>query len=45
MHRFARAFISVMLLAAAALAAGCTGSFTGEFSPDKIWEKQNREGN
>lgn len=45
MERFARAFISVLLLAAATLSAGCSGVSDGRFSPDQFWEKQSREGN
>jgi hypothetical protein len=47
MHRFAHVFISVLLLAAAALSAGCGGGVAsdGSFSPDLFWKKQQREGN
>jgi hypothetical protein len=45
MLRCARAFVSVLLLAAATLAGGCGGVTDGSFSPDKFWEKQNRDGN
>jgi hypothetical protein len=46
MQRFARAFISVLLLTAATLSGGCGGSVSdGRFSPEKFWEKQHREGN
>lgn len=44
MDRFVRACVSALLLAAAALAVGCAGSFTGPFSPDKFLEKTGGEG-
>ena len=37
MNKFARAFISVLLLAAAGLGAGCGFISEGKFNPDKFW--------
>jgi hypothetical protein len=48
MHRFVRACVSVLFLAAAALAAGCGGftpdRFTGDFSADKFLQKSGGDG-
>ena len=44
MGRFARAFMSVLLLAAVGLAAGCGGGVGGgKFDVDAFWEKQRKE--
>jgi hypothetical protein len=43
MCRFARAFVSVLLLAAAGLGAGCGLISEGKFNPDKMWLKQAGE--
>jgi hypothetical protein len=45
MHRFARTFISVMLLAVVTLSAGCGGVSDGSFSSEQFWKKQQGEGN
>jgi hypothetical protein len=37
MSKFARVWISVLLLAAAGLGAGCGFISEGRFNPDKIW--------
>jgi hypothetical protein len=39
MYRFVRAFMSVLLLAAAGIGAGCGFISEGKFNPDKIWLK------
>jgi hypothetical protein len=39
MNRFALAFISVLLLGAAGLGAGCGFISEGKFNPDKFWLK------
>ena len=43
MDRFARAFISVVWLAAAGLGFGCGNTSQGTFSPEKFWEKNLSE--
>jgi hypothetical protein len=43
MSKFARAFVSVLLLAAAGLGAGCGFISEGKFNPDKIWLKPAAE--
>jgi hypothetical protein len=43
MGRFTRAFMSVLLLAAVGLAAGCGGISGGKFDLDAFWEKQKKE--
>ena len=43
MDRLARAFMSVLLLAAVGLGAGCGLISEGKFNPDKIWLKQAGE--
>lgn len=45
MDRFARAFVSVLLLAAVGLGAGCGGG-TGpdKFGQDKFWEEMANRG-
>ncbi len=39
MSEFARVLMSVLLLAAAGLGAGCGFISEGKFNPDKIWLK------
>jgi hypothetical protein len=43
MSRFACAFVSVLLLAAVGLVAGCGGISGGKFDLDAFWEKQKKE--
>jgi hypothetical protein len=40
MSKFARVFVSVLLLAAAGLGVGCGYISEGKFNPDKFWLKQ-----
>jgi hypothetical protein len=42
MDRLARAFVSLLLLAAATLSVGCGISSEGAFSPDKFWEDRGK---
>ena len=43
MGRFTRAVVSMLLLAAVGLAAGCGGISGGKFDLDWFWEKQKKE--
>jgi hypothetical protein len=43
MSKFARAFVSVLLLAAAGFGAGCGFISEGKWNPDKLWLKQADE--
>ena len=44
MDRFARAFVFVLLLAAAGVSAGCSGSTSeGTFDRDTFWKEQQRD--
>ena len=43
MGRLTRAFMSMLLLAAVGLAAGCGGISGGKFDLDAFWEKQKKE--
>jgi hypothetical protein len=43
MGRFTRAVVSMLLLAAVGLAAGCGGISGGKFDLDSFWEKQKKE--
>lgn len=43
MYRFARIFMSVLLLAAAGFGAGCGFISEGKFNPDKFLLKQAEE--
>jgi len=45
MNRLARALLSVLLLAAVGLSAGCGGISADKFNSDEFWEKLAREGN
>jgi len=45
MNRLARALLSVLLLSAVGLGAGCGGISADRFNSDQFWEKLAREGN
>jgi hypothetical protein len=45
MNKLARALLSVLLLAAVGLTAGCGGISSDKLNTDQFWEKLAREGN
>jgi hypothetical protein len=45
MNRLTRALLSIVLLAAVGLGAGCGGISADKFNSDQFWDKLAKEGN